>query len=252
MSTWRVLLASVLGGLLVSCQHAPPASPAAAPATADGRQAEALKQAEHRELLKAASQRLDEVRKALERGDIAAAEAGLQPLVGQGLYEAEIGELRGEIRAAKDAVALDQGKSEADRRALTEVEQRFTLPSAYGSTLTIDGLSPSIALPPGPMEELFKRRVDINIENAGVKELVQALTQIEGLNIIADDALEAEKALTVRVRNTPLSEILGYIARNMGVAFHLGENVVWVTESTEEPGAGPKLETQVYRLRQGF
>ncbi|NLF17398.1 MAG: hypothetical protein GX595_09085, partial [Lentisphaerae bacterium] len=41
-------------------------------------------------------------------------------------------------------------------------------------------------------------------------------------------------------------------ARNMGVAFHLGENVVWVTESTEEPGAGPKLETQVYRLRQGF
>lgn len=252
MSTWRVLLASVLGSLLVSCQHAPPPGPATPPTTADGRQAEDLKQAEHRELLKAASQRLDEVRKALDAGRITEAEAGLQPLVGQGLYEAEISELRSDIRAAKDRVATDQGQQQATRRALTEVEQGFTLPTAYGSTVTIDGLSPSIALPPGPMEDLFKRRVDISIENAGVKELVQALTQIEGLNIIADDALEAEKALTVRVRNTPLSEILGYIARNMGVAFHLGENVVWVTESTEPPGAGPKLETQVYRLRQGF
>jgi type II secretory pathway component GspD/PulD (secretin) len=38
----------------------------------------------------------------------------------------------------------------------------------------------------------------------------------------------------------------------MGIAFHLGENVFWVTASDEEEAPGPKLETQVYRLRQAF
>lgn len=252
MRNWRVWIASALPVLLVSCQHAPPPAAAATPATADGRLAESLKSTEHREMLKAASQRLDDVRKALKAGDIAGAEAGLLPLVGQGLFENEVTELRGEIRAAKDKAALEVGKKEADRRAFTEVDQRYTLPSTYGSTVAIDGQSGPLAVPPGAMEELFKRKVDISVQNAGVKELVQALTQIEGLNIIADDALEAKKALTINAKNTPLSEILSYIARNMGIAFHLGENVVWVTESAEEAGAGPKLETQVYRLRQGF
>lgn len=252
MTKWTILLAVALPILLLSCRHTPPPAATTPPVTPDGKLAESLKSAEHREVLKAASQRLDDVRKALKSGDIAAAEAGLQPLQGQGLFEEEVNELRGEIRAAKDKVALEIGKKEADRRALTEVDQRYTLPTNYGSTVTIDGQPGSLAVPPGPMEELFKRKVDISVQNAGVNELVQALTQIEGLNIIADDALEAKKALTVNVKNTPLSEILSYIARNMGIAFHLGENVVWVTQSEEEPGAGPKLETQVYRLRQGF
>lgn len=252
MTKWTILLAAALPILLLSCRHTPPPAATTPPVTPDGKLAESLKSAEHREVLKAASQRLDDVRKALKSGDIAAAEAGLQPLQGQGLFEGEVNELRGEIRAAKDKVALEVSKKEADRRALTEVDQRYTLPTNYGSTVTIDGQPGSLAVPPGPMEELFKRKVDISVQNAGVNELVQALTQIEGLNIIADDALEAKKALTVNVKNTPLSEILSYIARNMGIAFHLGENVVWVTQSEEEPGAGPKLETQVYRLREGF
>jgi type IV pilus assembly protein PilQ len=78
------------------------------------------------------------------------------------------------------------------------------------------------------------------------------LSQVDGLNIIADDAIEAKKSLTINVKNVPLKEVLSYIARNMGVAFYLGENIVWVTESPEEPGSGPKLETRIFQLRQGF
>jgi len=256
MRNWRLLVASALPVLLLSCQHAPVAAPTpapVAPASADPKLLESLKSAEHREVLKAASQRLDDVRKALKAGDLATAEAGLKPLEGQDLFASEVAELRGQIRAARDAVALDVAKKEADRRAFTEVDQRYTLPSAYGSTVTIGGTPGPLAVPPGAMEEVLKRKVTINVQNAGVAELVQALTQIEGMNIIADDALQAKKALTINVKDTPLSEILSYIARNMGIAFHLGENVVWVTAAEEEEAAaGPKLETQIYRLRQGF
>jgi type IV pilus assembly protein PilQ len=102
------------------------------------------------------------------------------------------------------------------------------------------------------MEDLVNKKVTIELDNAGVKELVQVLSQVDGLNIIADDALEAESNLTINVRNVPLKEVLSYIARNMGVAFHLGENMIWVTQSLEEPGTGPKLETRLFQLRQGF
>jgi type IV pilus assembly protein PilQ len=233
---------------------APPAPPAADPASKDAKLLETLKAAEHREVLKAASQRLDDTRDLLKGGNLAEAEAGLQPLLDQGLFENEVNELRADIRRAKDKLALDQGRKEADQRALTEVEQRYTLPTTYGSTVTIDGEPGTFTVPPGPMEAVFNKKVTIQVQNAGVKELVQALRQVEGMNIIADDAIEAKKSLTIDVKDTPLSEILSYIARNMGVIFNLGENVIWVTQAEEDDttGKGPKLETHIYRLQQGF
>ncbi len=254
MKIWSLWLVSSLAVFLLSCAHtAPPAATAAAdPASKDGKLLETLKTDEHREVLKAASQRLDDVRAALKHGNFDEAEAGLKPLLDQGLFSSEVNQLRADIRQAKDKVALEQGKREADQRAFSEVDQRFTLPSTYGSTVTIDGETGPFTLPPGPMEALFAKKVSLKVQNAGVKELVQALTQIEGLNIIADDALEAKKTLTVDVRDTPLAEILSYVARNMGIAFNLGDNVVWVTEAEETEGKGPKLETHIYRLKQGF
>jgi type IV pilus assembly protein PilQ len=253
MKTWSVLLVSSMALFLVSCTHITPPVPAAtAAANPDAKTLESLKASEQREVLKAASQRLDETREALKRGKVAEAETSLQPLLNQDLFPNEVNDLRDQIQQAKDKANLDKGKKETERRALQEVERSYVLPSTYGSTVVIDGQPGSVAIPPGPMEELFQRRVDINVESAGVKELVEALKKIEGLNIIADDALEAKKALTIRVEKTPLSEVLSYVARNMGIAFNLGENVVWVTASTEPQGSGPKLETQIYRLRQGF
>jgi type IV pilus assembly protein PilQ len=230
----------------------PPAPAATDPASQDAKLLETLQTAEHREVLKAASQRLDDTRAALKGGKLTEAEAGLQPLLDQGLFENEVNELRAEIRQAKAKIANEQGKKEADQRALAEVDQRYTLPGTYGSTVTISGEPGPFTIPPGPMEAVFSRRVSLKVQNAGVKELVEALTAIEGLNIIADDALEAKKTLTVDVRDVPLAEILSYVARNMGIAFNLGDNVVWVTAAEESAGKGPKLETHIYRLKQGF
>jgi len=99
---------------------------------------------------------------------------------------------------------------------------------------------------------LINRKVSMRLEEAGVKDLIVALSEFDGLNIVADEALTSDKQLTVSVRDVPLKELMSYIARNMGIAFHLSENMIWVTESPEPPGAGPTLETRVYRLRQGF
>ena len=241
MKTWSLWLVMSVTCFLLSCVHlAPPVPPVADPASQDAKQLETLKTAEQREVLKAAGQRLDDTRAALDSGNLDEAEAGLQPLLDQGLFANEVNELRAGIRRAKDRIALEEGQKEADQRAFSEVGQRYTLPSTYGSTVTITGEPGPFTIPPGPMEAVFSRKVSLQVQNAGVKELVQALTQIEGLNIIADDAIEAKKTLTVDVRDAPLSEILSYVARNMGIAFNLGDNIVWVTASEETQGTGPK------------
>lgn len=253
MERWYILACAAIPFVFTGCAHTPPAPPPQQVSeTNEAALLKTLHETEYREVVKAASRRLDDARRLLSRGDVDGAEAALQPLVGQNLFPSEVSDLRDRIRAAREQAAFAQGKREAERRALGEVDERFTLPSTYSTAVTISGQSGALAVPKGPMEELFSRRVDIKVQNAGVSELVQALTQIEGLNIIADDALEAAKSLTIDVRNAPLGEVLSYIARNMGVAFHLGENIVWVTQSEEQPGSGPKLETQVYRLRRGF
>lgn len=200
----------------------------------------------------AARKHVPEIRSLIKRGEFATAEALLDAIEGGGAIPEEVAALKLELKTARDRAAIALGQEASANRALAEVGQRLILPSTYGNTVVISpNLSP-LEMPVGTMEDLINKRVSIQLENAGVKELVQVLSQVDGLNIIADDALEAANALTINVRNVPLKEVLSYIARNMGIAFHLGDNIVWVTQSTEPPGAGPKLETRIFHLRQGF
>jgi type II secretory pathway component GspD/PulD (secretin) len=256
MSVFRIPALLAVSILAVSCSHlgsrAPNELGAETTPETNPRLLEDLRRREHDELLQAAQQRLREARRLLKANDLPAAEAALQPLVGQPLFRTQVAELQTEIQAARNNALIGAGKLATEKRALTEVRERLVLPSKYGSTVVISKHETPIEVPPGPMEELVNKKVTMTLQNAGVGELVQVLSDVEGLNVVADDALEAEKTLTISVREVPLKEVLSYIARNMGVAFHLGENIIWVTESTEPPGAGPKLETQVYRLRQGF
>lgn len=200
----------------------------------------------------AARKHVPEIRSLIKRGEFATAEALLDAIEGGGAIPEEVAALKLELKTARDRATIALGQEASANRALAEVGQRLILPSTYGNTVVISpNLSP-LEMPVGTMEDLINKRVSIQLENAGVKELVQVLSQVDGLNIIADDALEAANALTINVRNVPLKEVLSYIARNMGIAFHLGDNIVWVTQSTEPPGAGPKLETRIFHLRQGF
>ena len=236
-----------------SCRHLTPAPAAAPDAAADPAPAAADAVRERAAALQEASARLDRVRDRLDSGLFAEARHELAPLIGTNLFPVEVERLLFEIEqgAIEQNRALAQDQSSA--RALVEVEERLVLPGSYGRTVVIDANRPLAELPPGPMEELVNTKVDIQLQNAGLRDLVlELMSKLGGLNIIADEALTEDKKLTINLKQVPLRELLSYIARNMGVAFHLGENTVWVTESLEPPGTGPKLETRIYELGHAF
>jgi len=136
-------------------------------------------------------------------------------------------------------------------RMLEEVEGKLNLPESYGRTVRITPDTGSIKTPPGPMQKIIDRELSMRLRDADVEELLMELSAIEGLNIIADQALTSEQRITVNFEQVPLRELLQYAARNMGLDFQIGRNVIWVTES-EDTGGGPKLETRIYNLRKGF
>jgi len=142
-------------------------------------------------------------------------------------------------------------KELTSRQALVEVDERLVLPESYGRTVVITGDNEPIVLPKGPMEELVNRRVTMQLRNADVVALAEALSEVDGLNIIRDDSLTGDKTATILVKDVPLHELLNYAARNMGIAFHVGDNAIWVTEAESQP-SGPSLETRIFRLRRGL
>ena len=155
------------------------------------------------------------------------------------------------IKEARELFDLKTANSVTEKRFLQEVDEKIALPDTYGKTVIIDAKLPPPEIPEGKMEGVINKNVSISLDNAGIAELVGALREICKLNVIADDAIQEDKKLTIAVEDAPLQEILTYISRNMGIAFHLGQNVVWITKSAATSG-GPLLETQMIRLRQGL
>jgi type IV pilus assembly protein PilQ len=56
--------------------------------------------------------------------------------------------------------------------------------------------------------------------------------------------------MTVHAEDVPLSEVLDYVSRNLGVSFYVGDNVLWATPREDTRSPLP-LETRMYRLRKG-
>ncbi|MCF7855445.1 MAG: secretin and TonB N-terminal domain-containing protein [Candidatus Pacebacteria bacterium] len=149
------------------------------------------------------------------------------------------------------ATDVARRQDEALDRALRETEEALTYPETYGHTVVISADDELYELPRGPMEDLINQPVTMHLTDAGVEELVEVLNQFEGLNFIADEALSGKQKLTINVKDVPLHELLNYIARNMGIAFHIGANTIWITESAKPAGGGPRLITRIYPLRSG-
>ena len=169
-------------------------------------------------------------------------------------FQEEISELTSSLQRAQELRTAKGSAAVAAKHILQESERHFVLPESYGNTVVIDSDLAPLQMPTGPMEEVYNSKVTIQLQNAGIAELVDALKNVVGLNVIADDALQAKKTLTIAVDDVPLKEILGYISRNMGIAFHLGANVVWITASHKDEdngGNGPALETRILRLPHG-
>ena len=148
---------------------------------------------------------------------------------------------------------LDAEIEGTSKAALRELHKALVIPESYGRTTVIDGSMQPFELPEGPMEKLIQKPVTIHMVNAKLDELLLALGKLDGLNLIADESLKTTATLTLHVTDVPLHEIFSYVARNMGVDFHVGANTVWVTAALGgKKTQGMPLTTRIYALHHGF
>lgn len=156
---------------------------------------------------------------------------------------ADIAKQRAKAAAARDKTSADLMSVEADEKKI--------LPDTYGLRRGSRGEGGPLKTPLSQMEQMLRRPITLHLENAGLEDFILAVGDSQGINIISDSDLNADKRMTVHADKVPLAEVLDYISRNLGVAFYSGNNVIWVTRQTA-PDATMPLETRIYRLRKGI
>ena len=137
------------------------------------------------------------------------------------------------------------------RDALEMIEAEPYVPETFGSQITKRGLLFDAQSERGRMSGLLENTVSIQAEEQSVKDILFGLGEKEGINFVADQGLESlQQKLTFNLDKVKLGELLGYISRNVGVHFQVGEDLVWVIDGK----ASKELieQTRFYRLRKGF
>ncbi|MFW5802927.1 MAG: type II secretion system protein GspD [Verrucomicrobiota bacterium] len=258
----------------MSCQHVPAEGDSRMGGSDNGSTAEEkASSADSAEEAIDVRERIRAATRFLEDDKLEAARREIAPLVREGRLPSEVNALLTEIEARRRTMEGRMTPEASNRLALDEVKAGLAIPENYGKTVEIPPMDPDVELPPGPMEELVNSPVSMDLEEADVAEIIEELSRIENMNIIADQALAGDAAaegaegedggfppegggggptLTVKVREVPLREVLSYISRNMGIAFHVGSNIIWVTQTDGNTDNAPKLHTRVYKLRRGL
>lgn len=136
------------------------------------------------------------------------------------------------------------------QRMATDVERRKDVPDTYGLRRMVKVDPKGIRTPSSAMQKALQKKITLHLDNADISSLVLTLGSAEKINMIADPGI-ASNAITIHVDQTPLSEVLNYVSRNLGVAFYLGDNTIWVTP-TEQGKTGIPMETRCYRLLKGI
>jgi type IV pilus assembly protein PilQ len=137
------------------------------------------------------------------------------------------------------------------RDALEMIEAEPYVPETFGSQITKRGLLFDAQSERGRMSGLLENTVSIQAEEQSVKEILFDIGGKEGINFVADQGLAPlQQKLTLNLDRVKLGELLGYISRNTGVQFQVGENLIWVIDGK----ASKELieQTRFYRLRNGF
>jgi len=135
-------------------------------------------------------------------------------------------------------------------RAIQEANEKGLVPDNYGQRRVIRGADGLVRTAPTRMQQELRKPVTVNLENANLAAFIRQIAEAEGVNIIADASLGAT-AITIHAEDTPLTEILDFIERNMGITFSVGENIIWASAAQKAKGPIP-LETRVYRLHYGL
>ena len=137
------------------------------------------------------------------------------------------------------------------RDALDMIEAEPYIPENFGKKITKQGFLFDARSELGRMSGLLDNKVSIQTDEQTVKDILFDIGGKEGINFIADEGLAPlQQKLTLNLAKVKLGELLGYISRNAGVQFQVGEDLIWVIDGK----ASKELieQTRFYRLRQGF
>jgi type IV pilus assembly protein PilQ len=137
------------------------------------------------------------------------------------------------------------------RDVLEMIEAEPYVPETFGNQVTKRGLLFDAQSERGRMTGLLENTVSIQSEELTVKEILFGIGEKEGINFVADQGLvPLQQKLTLNLDRVKLSELLGYISRNVGVHFQVGDDLIWVIDGK----ASKELieQTRFYRLRHGF
>ena len=137
------------------------------------------------------------------------------------------------------------------RDALEMIQAEPYVPETFGKKITKRGFLFDARSELGRMSGLLDNTVSIQVDEKTVKEILFGIGEKEGINFIADHGLAPlEQKLTLNLDRVKLGELLGYISRNAGVQFQVGEDLIWVIDGK----ASKELieQTRFYRLRHGF
>jgi type IV pilus assembly protein PilQ len=166
--------------------------------------------------------------------------AGLESLQQRVMVELEA--QRATRAAARAAVTVN--------RMTTDVTRQKDLPDTYGLRRTVNGQTAPLRTPGNAMQKALAKKVTVHLDNVDLTNFILTIGASEKINIIAD-SLANTKTLTLHAEQVPLSEILDYVSRNLGIAFFIGENIIWATPQ-DQAKQGIPMETRMYHLRKGI
>ncbi len=156
--------------------------------------------------------------------------------------------VQAELERRSKAVAASTQAN--DERMTLEAREKSALPDTYGLARQARGESTPLRTPPTTFQKALRQPITMHLKDADLGAIIEAIGRTRDINMVADSAMGNNKKMNVEMDNVPLNEALDYIARNLGVEFYFGQNIIWVT--TPAAAANVPLETRIYKIRHGI
>ncbi|MCP5526456.1 MAG: type II secretion system protein GspD [Verrucomicrobiales bacterium] len=137
------------------------------------------------------------------------------------------------------------------RDVVEQIESTPYIPSSYGRTNYLKGISFEAVSEESRMSEMMQKRISVVLDNATLESIIFTVGQQEGINFIADKGLAAfQQKVSVNLDKVTVEEFLAFVARNYELQFQVGDDLIWIVDGKD---ASKKYEeVRFYRLRHGF
>lgn len=142
-------------------------------------------------------------------------------------------------------------QADTERRMLTDLEAHDNVPDTFQVRRNVKGETGSLRKPATAMQRMLQKKVDASFDNINLADFIREAGLAYGLNMIADSTVGTDKTMNLNFKQVPLAEVLDYVSRNLGVAFYLGDNVIWVTQQ-QQAAQGAPMDVRMYHLRKGI